>query len=72
MNILTINTGYGRGGRMLKYSELKPYEQCAVRIGMAIIGVKDIKTAILEEIKADRLCARCWKRADKCECGNGY
>lgn len=57
---------------MLKYSELKPYEQYAVRIGMGIVDVKDIKAAILEEIKADRLCASCWKRADKCECGNGH
>ena len=57
---------------MVKYSELKPYEQRAVRMDMAIISVKDIAETILEEIKADRLCARCWKRADKCECGNGY
>ena len=57
---------------MLKYSELKPYEQRAVRMDMAIISVKDMADTILEEIKADRLCARCWKRADKCECGNGY
>ena len=57
---------------MLKYSELKPYEQRAVRMDMAITSVKDMAETILEEIKADRLCARCWKRADKCECGNGH
>jgi hypothetical protein len=56
---------------MVKYSELTPYEQLAVRLDMGLISVKGIADTILEEIKADRLCARCWKRADKCECGNG-
>lgn len=56
---------------MIKYSKLKPYEQWAVRQDMGIISVKDIADTLLEEIKADRLCARCWKREDKCECANG-
>lgn len=56
---------------MVKYSKLSNYEQRAVRLDMGIISVKDIAETILEEIKADKLCASCWKRADRCECGNG-
>ena len=53
---------------MVKYSDLSNALKLSVAINIRVLGVRDIENTILQEIKLDKLCARCWKREENCKC----
>ena len=53
---------------MVKYSGLSNALKLGVAINIRVLGVRDIENTILQEIKLDKLCARCWKREENCKC----
>jgi len=56
---------------MVKYSDLSNALKLGVAISIRVLGRfvnRDIENIILQEIKLDKLCARCWKRDENCKC----
>jgi hypothetical protein len=56
---------------MVKYSDLSNALKLGVAISIRVLGRfvnRDIENIILQEIKLDKLCARCWKREENCKC----
>jgi len=57
--------------KMVKYSGLSNALKLGVAINIRVLGKfvnRDIEDIILQEIKLDKLCARCWNREENCKC----
>jgi hypothetical protein len=56
---------------MVKYSNLSNALKLSVAINIRVLGSfvnRDIENIILQEIKLDKLCAKCWNREENCKC----